>query len=266
MTQEYPAALATFILVFITTAGCGFVRSLTRRLLRDDPIWYGYAAEFISTFQLVAGVMESDIILEEYGLYWYGLYLWMLFVSQSLTFDGDSTANTCMIWQSMLCRDCGPLVALSKICLQVVGGQLAFPYVRLMWKVVPTNRHRLKVSHLLKVYCTSALNVSLLQGCMAEALATFTYFLSLNFQPKGHYSRMITDAGVQVFIIITGLEWTGMMFNPALASALTLNCQSHTLLEHFLVYWAAPLATVPLARAITGSLSGSTSHDHPKQE
>ena len=204
MAEEYPAVMATFVLVIITTIGCNLIRHLTRRILRDDPIWYGYVAEFISTFQLVAGVMEGDIILEEYGLYWYAFYLWVLFISQSLTFDGDSTANTCMIWKSMLTQDDGPLIGLSKICLQVMGGQLAYPYIRFMWKVVPTNRHRLKVSHLLKVYCTSALNVSVLEGCFAEALATLTYFLTLNFQPTGKYSRMMADAAIQVLIITTG--------------------------------------------------------------
>nr|XP_054769727.1 aquaporin-12A-like [Lytechinus pictus] len=255
MAQEYPAALATFILVFFTTVGCNLIRSLTKRILRDDPVWYSFAAELISTFQLVAGVIEGDIILEEYGLYCYALYLWILFVSESLTFDGDSTANTCMVWQSMLKRDYGPAVALSKICLQVAGGQLAYPYVRFMWKVVPTNRHRKKISHLLQIYCASALNVSILEGCFAEALATLTYFITLNFQPKGRYSGMFSDAAIQVMIIVAGLEWTGMMFNPALAAGITFNCGNQSHLEHLLVYWAAPLATVPLARAIAGSFN-----------
>ncbi|XP_030844934.1 aquaporin-12A-like [Strongylocentrotus purpuratus] len=266
MTQEYPAVLATFLLVFFTTVGCNLIRSLTKRILRNDPVWYSYAAELISTFQLVAGVIEGDIILEEYGLYWYALYLWILFVSESLTFDGDSTANTCMIWQSMLKGDFSPGVALSKICLQVVGGQLAYPYVRFMWKVVPTNRHQRKVSHLLQVYCASALNVSILEGGFAEALATLTYFMTLNFQPKGKYSGMFADAAIQVLIIVTGLEWTGMMFNPALAAGITLNCGNQSLLEHLLVYWAAPLATVPLARAIAGAFNRPTPAVPPTKE
>jgi glycerol uptake facilitator-like aquaporin len=37
-----------------------------------------------------------------------------------------------------------------------------------------------------------------------------------------------------------GLEWTGMMFNPALATALTYNCKGHQLYEHIIVYWMGP--------------------------
>ena len=44
---------------------------------------------------------------------------------------------------------------------------------------------------------------------------------------------------------ITGLEWTGMMFNPALATALTYNCKGHHVYEHIVVYWLGPfLGTV----------------------
>ena len=67
-----------------------------------------------------------------------------------------------------------------------------------------------------------------------------------------------------ILLFSTGLEWTGMMFNPALAAGLTFNCGGHSLLEHLLVYWAAPLATVPLARGILGAYGGAATH--PKED
>ena len=50
---------------------------------------------------------------------------------------------------------------------------------------------------------------------------------------------------------LLGVEWTGMMFNPALASALTFNCRSHPIGEHLLVYWVSPLATIALVHLLT---------------
>ena len=59
-----------------------------------------------------------------------------------------------------------------------------------------------------------------------------------------HPSRVIDDNHIFFFFSISGLEWTGMMFNPALASALTFNCRNHPIIEHFIVYWIAPLMTI----------------------
>lgn len=253
--EAVPPVLATFLLVFFTTYLCRLLRSTLRRLLKDDLNIYQYAAEVISTFQLVAGMLEGDTVLEEYGYFWYGVYLWIFFISLDLTFDGNSTANACAVWHSVLIRNSTRLTGILKILLQVLGGQLAFPYMKLLWMFSPLTKHRDRRSALLVLHCQSALKVSILEGCFAESLATFMYFfMMVTFQPKGRVWNALWDATVQVAIILVGLEWTGMMFNPALASALTFNCVNHPLLDHLLVYWVAPMATIPLVQSTFGKV------------
>lgn len=203
--MDIPPVLGTFLLVFFTTTLCRYVRSLLRRLLKDDINIYQYVAEVISTFQLVTGMVEGDTILEEYGFYWYGLYLWVFFISLTLTFDGDSTANACAVWHSMLVRNCTRLTGILKILLQIIGGQLAFPFVRFLWRFSPLAKHRAKRSSLVALHCQSALKVSILEGCFAESLATFLYFLIMvTLQPKGRIRNAVCDASVQVGIILIG--------------------------------------------------------------
>ena len=39
----------------------------------------------------------------------------------------------------------------------------------------------------------------------------------------------------------SGVHYTGMYFNPILASAMTLGCKGASLPTHFLVYWVGPI-------------------------
>lgn len=39
-----------------------------------------------------------------------------------------------------------------------------------------------------------------------------------------------------------GVSYTGMYFNPILASTMTLGCSGASLGQHLLVYWVGPLA------------------------
>ncbi|PIK43728.1 putative aquaporin-12A-like [Apostichopus japonicus] len=168
--MDIPPVLGTFLLVFFTTTLCRYIRSLLRRLLKDDINIYQYVAEVISTFQLVTGMVE--------------------------------------------------VIRFSKNMASIVGVESFYP-----------------------------------RRCFAESLATFLYFLIMvTLQPKGRIRNAVCDASVQVGIILIGLEWTGMMFNPALASALTFNCVNHPLLDHLLVYWVAPMATIPIVQSSFGTI------------
>ena len=199
-----PPALATPLFVFLSTEICEVARFLCRRVLPKNQ--YIYAAEFIATFQLVAGMMEGDIILEEFGLWWYAFYLWLLFMSQSITFDSGASASVCVVWHDVLAGEpgCGSLHGLATTVFQVLGGQLAFPFVKRLWQTSPTARHGGKWAYLLKNHCDSALKATIIGGCFAEALAVFTYFFLCHFKPKGRMGDMMSDALIQVVIIVIG--------------------------------------------------------------
>ncbi|XP_077993709.1 putative aquaporin-12A [Glandiceps talaboti] len=243
-TATWPACIG---FVAATTLFSYTCRVLYRRLLPTK--YHTYAAEVVSSFQLVAGVLEGDIILDTYGLTGYSIYLFCLFLSFSLTFDG--TASVCTVWEDMLTGRINLLKGHVKIACQLLGGVFAPIFVKRYWKMAMSGSHLAK-SELLHLPCQSALKVAVLPGMMAEMLATLLSTLVINFHIGGDRYGMYVESLVSVTIILIGLEWTGMMFNPILATALTYNCQNHPLTEHLMVYWLGPFLAVVLIWFTTG--------------
>ncbi|XP_038077203.1 aquaporin-12-like [Patiria miniata] len=248
---ELPGGYGAVLFALLATLICAVARRLIRRLPAGGSA-RRYAGEIVCTFQLVTGMLEGDVVMEENGLVAYVVYLWFLFVLLGFTFDKDCTANLGLAWQAWLRGEVDAMDAISTSCSQVLGGQLAFPYAKRLWRTAPTARHGIKWQAMIQEQCNSALHASLLGGVAAEALATLLYFAARKYlMPRGKMRSIAFDSAVQVVIIALGAEWTGMMFNPALASALTFNCRNHPVGEHLLVYWVSPLATIALLHAVT---------------
>ncbi|XP_033626691.1 aquaporin-12-like [Asterias rubens] len=249
---EIPAGYGAVLFVVLATLICGVARRLLNKALPAGSNVRRYGGEIIATFQLVTGMLEGDVVMEENGLLAYMIYLCFFFVLLGFTFDDDCTANLGLAWQAWIKGETDGLDASTTAVFQVLGGQLAFPYAKRLWRAAPSARHGYKWKHMIQEQCDSALRSSILGGMAAEALATLIYFLARKYlMPKGRAKSIAFDSFVQVGIISIGLEWTGMMFNPALASALTFNCHNHPMGEHLLVYWVAPLATIALVHVLT---------------
>ncbi|XP_070536645.1 aquaporin-11-like [Ptychodera flava] len=234
-----PTCPACVVFVALTTVLVYFLRALYRRVLPAK--YHVYAAEMLSCFQLVAGVLEGDIIMDAYGIIGYAFYLFCLFVSFSLTFDGS--ASVCCVWEDMLARRTSLLAGHVKIACQLIGGLMAPTYVKKFWTLAMSETH-LARSELLSLPCQSALKVSILPGMMAEMLATLISTLVIHVHFGGDRYAMYIESLVSVTIVVIGLEWTGMMFNPALATSLTYSCENQALVDHLLVYWFAPFLAV----------------------
>ncbi|XP_022098118.1 aquaporin-12-like [Acanthaster planci] len=247
-----PGGYGAVLFALLATLLCAVARRLIGKFLPAGGCARRYAGEVVCTFQLVTGMLEGDVVMEENGLVAYMVYLWFLFVLLGFTFDDDCSANLGLAWQAWLRGDIDATDAISTSVAQVLGGQLAFPYAKRLWRTAPTARHGIKWQVMIQEQCSSALQASLQGGIVAEALATLVYFAARrHLMPRGKMRSIAFDSTVQVVIIALGLEWTGMMFNPALAAALTFNCRNHPVGEHLMVYWVSPLATIALLHAVT---------------
>ncbi|XP_071958549.1 aquaporin-12-like [Antedon mediterranea] len=229
----------SFILLFISVICCQMLRSVSRLLI--PPEYQQYSSEAISTFQLVVGFMEGDIILELLGPWGYAVFLFFLVISFILTFDGAADPGNTFF--NYLIGNIDGGTALCRVVFQVIGGQFAYPWVRALWRAEMSTPHANQVPFMDSI-CPSCLQVPLMYGAIAELLATFTYSFVLALDVVGGKLERYVDAGTQVVIIMIGYTWTGMMFNPALAAALTFNCKDHPFYEHVAVYWLGPLAGV----------------------
>jgi len=249
---ELPVGYGAVLFALLAALLCAAARRLISKALPAGGNARRYAGEAVCTFQLVTGMLEGDVVMEENGLAAYVVYLWFLFVLLGFNFDEDCTANLGLTWHSWLQGDMDVIDSITTAVFQVLGGQLAFPYAKRLWRTAPTARHGIKWQAMIQEQCQSALHASLLGGMAAEALATLLYFgIRRYLMPKGKARGIAFDSAIQVLIIAIGVEWTGMMFNPALAAALTFNCRNHPVGEHLLVYWVSPLAIIALIHVVT---------------
>ncbi|XP_033104098.1 aquaporin-11-like [Anneissia japonica] len=236
-------SVASFIGIFI-------ISYLLRKVLRSclPRNIYQYIAESLCTFQLVACVYENSIIFSGYNIGVYSVVLFVLIFAYSLTFD--ASGNPARVFETMIKRQCSIIEGILKIALQVIGGLLAYRYVILVWKfLAPTELHTTQVE-ILDVSCDNPLKVSIVEGIIAEMLATSTARSIAGMGLGGRRFYKAVNAFTAVVVTLTGMEWTGMMFNPALATSLAYNCKNHPIHEHILVYWCGPFLGVLMSMFI----------------
>ncbi|XP_022099881.1 aquaporin-11-like [Acanthaster planci] len=199
---------------------------------------YQFVAEFLCTFQLTSCVYENGIVLGTHGTWVYAFGIFCLGLGYSLTFD--AFGNPAAIFEQILKRKISVLNGALKMAAEVVGGLLAFRYMLFVWHTFAPSSVHINHAKMVRVSCVSALQVNLLTGALVEAIAMFVSRSVAGIGLGGPKYYKMVNAFTTAVVVVSGLEWTGMMFNPALATALTYNCKGHQLYEHIIVYWMGP--------------------------
>ena len=159
------------------------VRLALRRVL--PKVYYPYANELISTFQLSVCVFEISVIGRFYNPW---IALWCSFVLLTVknfgfVFEG-ALANPCGLLEDLV-YDQGWLTDnIAKIVFQVLGALLSFPFIQMLWLSTWSELHYQQVKKGLR----STLDVSLLYGFSIEILATFVSTTS-DFLSRGTLRR-----------------------------------------------------------------------------
>ena len=247
VTEETFSILLSSLCIVTLTIFCAFLRVFKRRFLPSQ--FQIFVEELVCTFQIVAGVKEGDIVLDTGGTWAYFVFIFVLFASFGLSFEGNGA--TCGLWEQLFFGQISIVKCLIACILQLIGGFIGLVYIKSFWKMIGLGSYHLKMyKHSTEDICESAMNSTLYEGMVAEFTATILFSIysnslrNLSLISTGKRSAYF-DAFVTSFIVIVGMDYTGMMFNPALATALTFNCKGHSVSEHILVYWFAPfLATV----------------------
>ncbi|XP_077979341.1 aquaporin-11-like [Glandiceps talaboti] len=207
---------------------------------------YPYVAEVICLFQLTVCSFENGLIIyPEYGIVMYAFIMYLLTVGYCITFDGHG--NPCGIFHELLQKRI-TLASVSsaafKMACSVIGGLVALQHVKAFWSFGALNSHLHHVD-VMKQPCHSAMKTYVIYGVTAELIATFIVRFVDGLSVGGKRWHKFVFAFVVVTVTLTGADYTGMMFNPALATTITSNCVGHPIQEHVLVYWIGPfLATI----------------------
>ena len=216
------------------------VRLVLRRVL--PKLYYPYANELISTFQLSVCVFEISVIGRFYNP-WIALccsFVLLSLKNAEYVFEG-ALANPCGLLEDLVYKK-GYWVAdnVAKIVFQVLGALLSFPFIQMLWLSTWSELHYQQVKRGLR----STLDVSLLFGFSIEILATFVTTMS-DFLSRGGLKRFnpVIRSGICVLVCFFLAETTGTWMNPALATAQTfVFCsRKEVITEHLFVFWLGPI-------------------------
>merc|ERR1719400_1083216 len=98
-------------------------------------------------------------------------------------------------------------------------------------------------------------NLHLLQAMGCELVGTFLPSLIIDNQTLANNDSSRVWRGVLVAVtvltvVISGMETSGAMYNPTLASLLVGGCKGFSTGQHLLVYWITPLVGAAFASVL----------------
>lgn len=229
------------------------VRSLVRRFSSKD--FYPYCAEVLSSFLMVANTHENGNVYGQYGI---GLYSVCLFTLM-MAYPGvcDCLANPILVFDRWWNKKMSLADSVLKIMAQVTGALLAARYMTWLWKTIALSEYQVARANYLSLTCDSANKVSVPEAMMVELMAASVLRIFASYSVGGQYYQRYFNALATIFVILAGLDWTGSMINPALATAMTYNCENHPFYEHLLVYWVAPFTGSILSDYVEDYLHGA---------
>lgn len=201
--------------------------------LDSRPLTRTLVLEFIATAELCGACFELIIISDNWGVWMYALYLFLLTIWWSIMWD---EASACPYTHMEDIADGKkPIgVALLSICAELAGGLIIFKYIQLLWALQLASTHKNRAY----AECTTDLQVSAIIGTCVECIATcICRVVSRVLGELNPRFSTIIDAFVGTSMVVAAFDYTGGYFNPALATSLKYGCGGTSSLEHVLVYW-----------------------------
>lgn len=220
--------------------------------------------EFIATAELCAICFELVIVADNYGVWVYALYLFLLTLWWARVWEIESACPYSEM-EKVVEGTQEALKALYVIIAQILGGILIYYYVQLLWSMELTETHRGKVDE----ECKADLQVSAAVGTFVEGLSTCVCRLASRFLNDSNARfAAIADPFFATMMVVAAFNYSGGYFNPALATSLKAGCEGHTLVEFMVVYWfgacAGAIASIYIYRS--DSFKQFTERIKPKTE
>ncbi|XP_044272597.1 aquaporin-11 [Tribolium madens] len=213
-----------------------FLAALARKvlnLLLNDSLFKRMILEFIATLELCAACFELIIVADNWGIWAYALYLFILTIWWSSSWD---TATACPYSpiEEILEGSQDVSNAALLIFSQILGALVTFRYVQILWAMELVETHRSKAFE----DCMADLQVHMLVGAVIEAGGTCLCRLASRVLSDTQVKfANVLDAFFATMMVVAAFNFSGGYYNPALATSLKLGCEGNTFVEHLVVYW-----------------------------
>nr|ARX80212.1 aquaporin [Blomia tropicalis] len=229
----------------ILVANCLLFR-FSRRLLRFCPrTLRPFFSEIIATVELCSDCAELGVIWEKHGNTGYGSCLLLLCIWWAYHF-GDAEACPCgPLEEFLLLGVRNDYTMYLRLLGQGVGAYLTAKYTHCIWCLNLAPEHM----DLHTQRCQASLQVNMALGAAIELAITFiSRIVALESTILPEKLNVAINSLTTTLLCLIALDTSGGYFNPVLASALTLNCDGNTLVEHIVVYWLGAMIGALLAR------------------
>lgn len=237
------------VLNFVLAIG---LKEIGKLLFRKE--YHHYVCEFCCSFIVVANVYENGNIIAEYGVSSFAVTLFALILIYMHIFDASASPISIFdeVWNRKRPVGDGALT----MVFQVAGACLGARFMVYLWGSLQlTDQHVSKAEFLSKT-CQSTNQVTIWEGFAVEMLFTMILRIVASYS-SGIWLERSLNSFASVAVVVIGLDWTGSMINPALATAMTYNCENHPFYEHLLVYWVAPFTGSILSDYVEDYLHGA---------
>jgi len=196
-------------------------------------------------FELGCLVQEQGVVLQYYGLIPWACCLFSVVVWQAVA------------WPE---RSASPIEHILKFSLwgwlttgvMLTCSLVSYRYISMIWEVEMSELHRGRGRHNSLDHCafpfkgTSTLTLLATEyiGSLVLSMISVQIFNHpglVNNDPKKYIRGCLMGCAV-VFAVVLGMDISGAMYNPTLATLLLGGCAGQSTPEHVLVYWVAPVA------------------------
>ncbi|XP_017769512.1 PREDICTED: aquaporin-12 [Nicrophorus vespilloides] len=226
-----PLLISTLFIV-LTALLANAARKLVKTALNDG-LMRQLLLEFIATAELCATCFELIIVADNFGVWVYALYLFLLTIWWGKTWE-NASACPYNIMEEVAEGTQKITTATLLILSQVLGGLVIFRYIQILWSLELTENHRGRADE----ECTADLQVPMLFGAMVEGIATCLCRLTSKFlgDTEARFASTV-DSFFATMMVVAAFNFSGGYFNPALATSLKFGCEGNTAVEHMIVYW-----------------------------
>jgi len=210
-------------------------------------------------FELGCLAQEQGIILQNYGILPWSFCLFCVVVWQVVAWPDRSSSPvphilTFKVW------------GFFRTGIMLAASLMSYRYMGIIWEFGMSELHLGRVAKTSLDHChfpfkhtSIALLVfsefvgSIFLGMACEKILTNDKVI--NNDPN-RYLRGLLIGFLVVAAVVLGMDVSGAMYNPTLATLLLGGCAGHTTLEHVIVYWISPTAGAWAAKKIL----------HPQQQ
>jgi len=207
----------------------------------------------VCAFELGCVALEQGVLMEDYGLAVWALSLVIVVTWQVAGWDGISPNPLGHILERSK-------IGLLRVVVMLVASLLSYRHMVTIWRAEMTGLHKGREATTASGVCSlpwskNDIYLVMFTELVGSMLLTIIprYVLEHKTLANNDPKKIIRGAiiGMAVLaIVVAGMDHSGAMFNPTLATLLVGGCVGYTTIQHVLVYWMTPLVGAALGTAL----------------